>query len=72
MPQILIVSVVGMSQITSTWIIGLTKPNYNTPRISSSRYEMGHKSNKDHIVWYKQSDCNTIANMSWNSITSLP
>ena len=43
MPLILTAPVVGMSQITSTWILGLTKPNYNAPRISSSRYETSHK-----------------------------
>ena len=37
MPLILIVPVVRMSQITSTQILGLTKPNYNAPRISPSR-----------------------------------
>ena len=44
MPLILIVPVVGMSQITSTQILGLTKPNYNAPRISPSRYETSHRS----------------------------
>ena len=33
-----------MSQITSTQILGLTKPNYNAPRISPSRYETSHRS----------------------------
>ena len=46
MPLILIVLVVGMSQITSTQILGLTKPNYNALRISPSRYEASHKSSQ--------------------------
>ena len=50
-PLILIVPVVGMSKNTSTQILGLTKTNYNTPRIGieiqdESQVNVG----SDHIV----------------------
>ena len=68
MPLILIVPVVGMSQITSTQILGLTKPNYNAPRISSSRYETSHrllKSSQIKSYHTRQSNCNTLPAEVW-------
>ena len=46
MPLILIVLVVGMSQITSIQILGLTKPNYNTPRICPLIFKTSHRSSQ--------------------------
>ena len=50
MPLILLVPVVGMSQITSTRILGLTKPNYNAPRISPSRYKRVTSLHRSHRI----------------------
>ena len=56
-PPIPTVPVVGMSQNTSTWILGLTKPNYNAPRISPLRCETSHKSLQITLYHTRQSNC---------------
>ena len=59
MPLILVVSVVGMSQITSTQILQLTKPNYNASRISPLRYEVSHKPLQIELYGTRQFNHNT-------------
>ena len=48
-PLILLVPVAGMSQNTNTLILGLTKANYNAPRMSNKAHT-NHKSIKQILI----------------------
>ena len=51
MPLILLVLVVGMSQNTKTQILGLTKTNYDAPKMNNKAQTiMNQKTDPNHII----------------------